>query len=67
MGLVQQHTYRGHAWSAANKAAADPAGLKLATDVFNRNKDSTKMKVFDIPEVSEPNEIPRAIATKKNE
>jgi RHS repeat-associated protein len=42
-----------------------PAGLKLATDVFNRNKDSTTMKVYNGPKVSKPNEIPRAIPVPK--
>ncbi len=38
-----------------------PTGLKLVTDVFNRNKDSTTMRVYNGPKVSKPNEIPRAI------
>ncbi|HMJ04901.1 MAG TPA: RHS repeat-associated core domain-containing protein [Chthoniobacterales bacterium] len=41
-----------------------PAGLKTATDVFNRSKDSTTMKVYNGPEVSKPNEIPRALPLK---
>jgi hypothetical protein len=42
-----------------------PAGLKLATDVFNRNKESTTITVYNGPEVSKPNEIPRAIPVPK--
>ena len=45
-----------------------PAGLKLATDVFNRNEDSTTMRIYNGPAVSKPNEIPRAIpVVKKHE
>jgi hypothetical protein len=45
-----------------------PAGLKLATDVFNRNRDSTTLNVRNGPEVKNGQpEIRRAILLRKDD